>query len=403
MRQRLIIRLGNQPTEPVQWLWLNAEGRPDGGVQRGSLNEAAAAAGGRPAIALLPGFEVLLLTARIPTQSRQKMLRAIPYALEDQLADDIDELHFVAGRHDAGGQLTVAVVAKHWLAQWLEACAAAGLEIEQAHPELLALPYERTSWTLLIEDDSFMLRTGAQSGFVGDLCNLLPLLQAALDEAGEAAPGQLEIYGNNVPEELATLDLEITRYPAPQPLLTLAAHLDGRSSIDMRSGEFSRKRALGNHWRRWRLAAALLLTWVVIDTGAAHLQQWQHRQELAELDQQIQQIYQQAFPGAGRLVNPRQQVENRLRALRGGDTGTQQGLLDLLSVIGPVLRAEQDMELGALNYRNGEIDLEVFTGNLQAVDELKRKLDSVNGINAEVRNARAEGERVQGRLRIGAS
>ncbi len=402
MRARLLIRFASEPELPHQWLRLDANGRPDGGVASGTLADAAAAAAGRPAIGLLPGFDVLLLSARIPTQSRQKLLRAIPFALEDQLADDVEDLHFVPGRRD-GDELTVAVIAKARLQQWLDACEEAGLELERVQPDTLAVPYEEDAWTLLLEEHSFLLRTGIQSGFQGDRLTMLPLLQATLEEA-ETRPTRLLVYSASGDEAvLDELDIQREEYRIDEPLMLLAGHLNA-GSLDLQTGDFARKHNLGGHWRRWQAVAALLLAWIVVDTGAAYVQQWQYRQELAALTSEIQQLYRESFGGANPppLHLMRSTVQNRLEAMRGGG-GRGDTLLDMLSRVGPVLQAERDIQLNGLSYRNGEIDLEFTAPSLQAVDQLKQKLDSVSGIAAEVRNARAEGDRAQGRLRIGAS
>jgi len=92
MRPRLVIRLNSAPQGRVHWIRLDAEGRPQGHAESGTLAQAAVAATQRQVIGLVPATELLLTEARIPTQSRQRMLRAVPFALEDQLAEDIDEL-----------------------------------------------------------------------------------------------------------------------------------------------------------------------------------------------------------------------------------------------------------------------------------------------------------------------
>src|SRR5690625_1998429 len=204
MRARTIIRLGSEPDRPVQWLSLDAEGHPQGPVHSGALADAAEATGGRPAIALLPGFDVLLLSARIPTQSRQKQMRALPFVLEDQLAEDVEDLHFVPGAREDGA-LSVAVIDKARLREWLDACKSAGIALTQIQPETLALPRGADEWTVLIEDASFLVRTGTHAGFAGARANLLPLLEAALAEA-EQPPTGLRVFGTA--PELDALDIE---------------------------------------------------------------------------------------------------------------------------------------------------------------------------------------------------
>jgi general secretion pathway protein L len=50
-----------------------------------------------------------------------KILRALPFALEEQIAEDIEALHFAAGRPAPDGSIPAAAVDREQLEGWLEA------------------------------------------------------------------------------------------------------------------------------------------------------------------------------------------------------------------------------------------------------------------------------------------
>ena len=394
MPQRLVVRLEGESTDHVRWVLVDAGGRLAGPVGAGSLAEA-------PAVALVPTHAVSLLSARIPPLSRQRAAQAVPFALEDQLVEDVDALHFSLGQRDDQGRLAVAVVADRQMQAWLEAFAVAGLAVEQIYPELFGLPYQPDAWTLLIEGDGFLLRTGPQSGFGGDVDNLPVLLPAALEDAGEDKPLRLLVYSTAAAPELDLASLPVERHERIDPLPLLAQHLRDRQAIGLRTGPYSRRRGWAAQWRRWRVAAALLAAWVLTDTGTALLQQRQLSRELGAVQTAMAQTYRQAFPNGGQLnlYNPRQQMESRLAALRRG-AGSDSGLLNLLQTAGPLLAADPDLQIIAMTYRNNGLDLDISARNLQSIDQLKQRLDAAAGLGVEVLSARAEGERAQGRLRL---
>jgi general secretion pathway protein L len=398
MAQRLILRLSGESFDKAQWLPLGADGRADGPIGAGSLADAALLR--RPAIVLAPTADVALFQVQIPPLSRQRAIRAVPYALEDQLAEDIDDLHFCLGQRSGQGQLAVAVVAKAQIEQWLNAFAEAGLEVEQLYPELLAVPYEPGAWTLLLEGSDFLLRTGPQSGFGGDIDNLPVLLPAALAEAENDPPLKLIAYSNASVPELGTASLPIEQRDLGDTISLLAANIRDRQLIGLRSGPYARRRGWSVQWRRWPVAAVLLAAWVLADSGSALLQQWQLSRELAAVDAAMAQTYRQAFPDGGQLnrYNPRQQMETRLAALRRG--GSDSGFLRLLQTAGPLLATDPDLQIVALTYRNKGLDLEVSARNLQGIDQLKQRLSAEPGLGVEVISARAEGNRAQGKLRL---
>ena len=90
---------------------------------RGSGLEGFAAAD--EVIVWTPAAESLLLRAQLPTRSAAKIAQALPFALEDQLIDPPEQLHFAFAR-EADGALAVAVTARERMEAWLAALQAAG-------------------------------------------------------------------------------------------------------------------------------------------------------------------------------------------------------------------------------------------------------------------------------------
>ncbi len=120
MRETLLIRLTGLYDLAVESVCLNDVGKPIAGSRRDSLAEAATQSAGRRVVVLVPANDVLLTRAIVPTTNRQRARKALPFALEDLLAEDIDGLHFALGVRDAEGQWPVAVVARKRMDAWLQ-------------------------------------------------------------------------------------------------------------------------------------------------------------------------------------------------------------------------------------------------------------------------------------------
>jgi len=71
-----------------------------------------------------PPADTLLTQATLPTRSRNKIMQALPFALEDQLLGDPQQLHFAYYRQD-DGTLAVAVTSRERLSTWLDVLAKA--------------------------------------------------------------------------------------------------------------------------------------------------------------------------------------------------------------------------------------------------------------------------------------
>ncbi len=97
MSEYLVIRISDDPNQLAQWIAVDSSGARRGPLVAGMLAEAQVDIGDREVIVLVPSAAVLTTSVDIPLRGGAKLLAALPYALEEFLADDVDKLHFAAG------------------------------------------------------------------------------------------------------------------------------------------------------------------------------------------------------------------------------------------------------------------------------------------------------------------
>jgi len=113
MAETLLLRLPHDPDQAPTWLIVDGRGAAVGPPQSGPLNLAAARTSGRRVWVLVPGADVLLAEPELPAKTGTKLAQLVPYALEEHLADDIDDLQFAIGKSVGDTSRTrVAVVAR---------------------------------------------------------------------------------------------------------------------------------------------------------------------------------------------------------------------------------------------------------------------------------------------------
>src|SRR5580658_284380 len=135
MSDWLLLRLPRSPEQAATWLVVDARGAPTGPPQSGPLSLAVPRAAGRRVCVLAP------------------------YALEEDLAENIDELHFAIGKRTADSMHTpVAVVARALLDEWLATLRAAGLEPEALYADSDLLPVNPGQAVALLEEDVVSVR-----------------------------------------------------------------------------------------------------------------------------------------------------------------------------------------------------------------------------------------------------
>lgn len=380
-----------QPLSHDQWRW--CDGQASG---QGAIEDLTAAVRGRRLLLAVPGEAVSLLTARAPARNRNAWRRALPYALEDQLGEPVESLHFALGATAADGSTPVAVLRAEYLADWLGELRGTGLEVVAATPDNLLLPLHAECWSLLVDYDRVLVRQGTVSGFVADSAALPVLLRQALAEV-EAPPERLLVWGEapitGSPERV------VERQTLPDdPLLILQC--PPTPPLDLLQGRFQRSAELRRWLRPWRMAA--MLAGLLLFAGLAELG-LEHRQLLREQTQlrdSMEQLYRQTVPGAQRVINPRAQLAGRLQALER--TGGGSGFLDLLAASGDVLREFPELQLQAMRYRDGRLELDLEGGRMETLDRLQDRLRSTTRLQVQVRASMRE-DRVVSRLSVAAS
>jgi general secretion pathway protein L len=378
--------------------------------RRGTLAEAAAQAGARRPVGLLPASDVVTLDAELPARAGAKLLQAVPYALEEQVAEDIDDLHFAIGARAADGRTPVAVVSRGLMQAIEDSCAAAGLSLQALHAESALMAPRPGQVVVLFDGEELHVcrpdarpvtlpsRTPAES------------LALALDGAATgtlgllvfASPADWQAHGPEV-EALRGQFAGFKAQLLPQgPLPWLAQGLTAAAPVNLLQGRFAPRRAAGGDgWRRWRVAAALAGVLVLL-TAAGDL--WRaSRLAAAEraVDAALADAVRPVIPNPVGAREARRQVEARLAAVRGG-ASAQGDFLPALAALAAARNASPDTELKALGYRSGSFEVRLKARDAASLERIGAALRE-GGWATDLLGGTGSGEAYEGRLRISAA
>ena len=401
MRNTLLLR--KDPANAAAWCWLSLdnEGRPQGSIYTGTLADAASEASGQRVVVLVSGAAGLLTRVSIPVRGRQRLLRAVPYALEEQLSEEVDNLHFAVGTTQEDGAWPVAVFSKQFMDSLTADFLEAGLDVQQVIPEILALPNNGEETSVLVENDVALVRTGKSSGFAVDSDNLGIMLAARMtDEEAGLQPLHLFVSKDELRPDMAEYVGETLVEPfAGDPLNVFARGLEN-GSINLLQGAYSRSGNWATLLRPWRATAALLLAGIILSNVVMGIDYFRLSRESEQLHAQIEKTFREALPEIQRIVNPRIQMQQQLDALQRRQ-GTGGGFLSLLGQSGSVLKGMQGVQVSGATFRAGRLDVDLTVSNLQLLDELKQALMKSGRLSVEIQSATTgQDQRVQSRLRI---
>jgi general secretion pathway protein L len=418
MGEFVVLRVRDPATGGAEWITVDAAGVCIGEVRYGDLDEVAETTAGSRVIALFPSFDVLRTETSIPIRNTSKLMKALPFAMEEQLAEDVDTLHFAIGQKSAEDRLPVAVVQRSKVDAWLESLAGAGLKLTARYAVGEALGDIPGTAILLIESDRATLRDTDGSVAVVDRPGLDTMIELWLagqvtngDEGGNP-PINLIVYATPDAQEGLTefaaamqprVDMLDVKLLADGALPRMASNIVANEGINLLQAAYASRSNLAMYWPAWRVAAVLLLTLSGAFIGLKTLEIVQINRQIAALDAAIEQSFRYTFPDVREVRDPRAQLQSKLRELGNGSASeTQSQFLDTLQTVSVAVAKQKDVnaKLETINYRGGVMELRLLAPNVESLDTIQKAISQNGNLSAEIQSANPEGNQVMGRLQI---
>ena len=452
MAETLYIRLGSQAQDEISWLIFNtleqeiiASGVLPHAEQLSELTEKAQQ---RVVKVFVPGCDVLLKRLTLPTKSHRAMLSAVPYMLEDELAQDVDELFFAYANitnDNSEHNCFVAITQRAQMLLWQSWLAAADINTKHMLPDVLAMPYVNEQWSAIAlhpervpsqsslteqnvagqaKQTQIIIRQGEWQGYALDSEAWQFTLQnkIALAQAAEVASDKKNAAKNTGKSD-ATLDnvLTINAYSAlpsleainqqstinivnageELPLALFAQHSQQSSTFNLLQGEFKVKERRSPHLKNWLWAAGFAVCALLLNVGYKSAQLFQLSAQQADIEAQIIKQYQQTFPGAKRvrIGTIKSQLSRELSSL-GGAT-EQVGFLSMLAQVQPAFAKVPSLKPESIKFdgKRQELRLQAIADDYQHFEQFKNALALAN-VEVKQGAQNNQGEQVTGSFSI---
>jgi general secretion pathway protein L len=384
----------NWPAEDSELRWRRVA--PGGAVREGSQRGLEGLAPAEDIIVWTPAAETLLLRARLPTRSSAKIAQALPYALEEQLIEPPESLHF-AFAHEADGALAVAVTRRERMESWLAALAAAGLAPTRLAPVTLSLPLADRAWTLSFVDGEIVLRSGVRAGLGGPAEPRPPAwLHAALAEARSESGAPERILLVDAP---ADLDSAAWREGLGLPLEPIRPGEAAvpEAPLDLLQQHYAPRARIAALKRAYVPAAALLAAWLLA-TLAFDAIEWARLSRAAgAAEEEMRTLLMKSFPETRAILDPAEQMRRGLEELSARSGIAAPGdMLSLLARAAPAIERESRLRVQGVEYADRALTIRLVASEADA-ESLARTL---RARSLEVEVQRAGGE---ARLRVRAA
>ena len=417
MSETLLIHYNIENAHQATWALCNDTGELTGKISSGTLDELSEAAANHHTVVLLNSQCLHINQLQLPTQNLQKMLKAVPYAIEEFIAEDIENFHFVITRNKHNNLVAVFGIDKITLQNIIQIFHQANITIEKIIPDVLCMAADNQQWVCLNYLDTSYLQTDRLNGIA--LSNdVLPyilskkLQDEAQDSAEQKLPEKILLFTeqeNTTAFDQLQLD-NLSNDEKPEiinivynqhPLVVFCGHYKQALPLNLLQHEFKNKRKSSGLWQRWRLAASRAAIWLVLNLTLTSFQYAQIENANNITKAKIEKIYKKAFPKSRKIINPRVQMEQKLKELKSGTGSSNKGLIFLLAEsFGTLSSDKKNITLQSLTFRNNRMDIGLDGNNLQAIENLNKNLNSNNKIKSEIISSSSEKDKVKGNLRI---
>lgn len=416
MSENLFIRLSGSASEqqaPVEWMLLDEAS----GVNRASgedpLDQVATITrdmnwSGKT-IVLVPGEQVLFTSASIPTRQQRKILQALPYMVEEQLAQDVEESHFAVGDRTGRGEIAVAVVDREQMRSWLDSLQRAGLTAQVMVTDSVCVPMLGEHRNILIDADRALIRSDKNLAMAVDrelLGTLLSLPEKV--EEGEESEGVSFLIDPEVEESIS---LQLTQWQAElncpvskelldySPFETLCRNYDS-AAINLLQAEFAPVESVSNSTTSWRSVASVAVgcffLHILLLTGKGAYLSF----AADGFKQDAMALYVDVYPKDRNIRDIRRRWQAHLRS---SNTAVQQK--DFLTVLGEAARNMDGsrLQLDNVNFneKRGDLILQMRGDSSDRLVEYVERLVK-RGMAAEIGTITTNqgDESVQGSVRI---
>ncbi|MDY0136852.1 MAG: type II secretion system protein GspL [Thiomicrospira sp.] len=306
-----------------------------------------------PSWVWVPTQQLAIHQVVVPGKRRALWLQALPYALEEQLVEPVEQVHLVPMARDEAQQVTLMAVSKARMEAWLASLAEQGL----AHLPLvadvfaLAAPSEANEWVSapsLTTPNRCIVRTGEFCGWA-----VAPTLLPKLLAHAQQRQADVRLCAGLLNRDLSAAEL---------------------ARFNLRQGAYGAQ-SDSVLWRTWRYP--LVMAAVLLSVVFAHTwwQTFQLEQRSALWTQHTEALFKQVFPDVKRIVNLRVQTHTYLQAQQ---QQAQPSLSALLSRIEPVLLAQSAVQLTRLDWQNAQLQLHVSAQDQQALVRFEQALAQAN-------------------------
>jgi len=346
---------------------------------------------------------VSIHTVEVPAKTKKQMAVAVPFALEENLVDDIDDLHFSIIDWVAGKSATVAVVTKEKMQKIIDDVRAASIDLDQLLPETLVLPiHEASNHTLAVThtvdgEPKILARSRHQAAITLDE-DLLESWLKTIDEDDRGIGVNTEELTQSIMDSFPDMD---ARHWAIGDRMAYWLEQNPDLSSDLLGDEFLPvQRTKGSNDFKWAaVLVGLALVLKLIFDGYEYVTLWNEDRVLST---KMVSVIQEVFPEVTNVIPTKERfmMQQQMDRLEGNSSTLGQFQDIVAAVAWARIQTKLDIQVSDMRFKSGELVFTCLLKDFSQVDKLTKSFNSNDKIISELASSSSEGGKVSARYRL---
>lgn len=354
-------------------------------------------------IVFVPTADVYLTQAKLPQLSASKLTKMVPFAIEDEISDDIKNCHFAISTPNSMGYTSIAVVNRERMDLWVQLLPnALKQHISAMVPDVLALPWTAGSWTLAEMGELVLVRMDVASGFAVEKANVVEVVAQYMRDNNHKAESVL-LYSANPDSDLektitTKLQLPVTlKIQQDSWLNFFSKNFNKSQALNLIQGDYQSSYSTRGISRLKGIVAGMVVAWMLLICAFGFIKFGILTYQANKLDSQLAVIYNDIFPGESDKISSKQRVETALAAVK--KARQQSVFLRLVAAASQVLVNTKGVNVQSATFSNAQLDVQLETSDFQLLDKVTADLRA-KGVAAEQSRAAKVGDVIQSHLVI---
>lgn len=345
-------------------------------------------------IGVVSGEWVTVHKVTIPAKSKKQFLLALPYALEEVLSEDIENMHFVCPNWKSGEECTVMVVAKQKMREWQQLANQHRLPIERLIPDHSLLPFhDAAEYSLAISGEQLLTNSRAGYGATLDQEFLdIWLMDVPIADTVAVNDQKLveELIENNP-------DRDIRHWPFGDKMAHWLEYLPD-PKFDLWADSY-RPSVRKFNWQSYALPVMIACLAIITKFGFDTYRYITLHSEISAITKEMKDIVLTTFPQIDFVETDREMFMMEQAIKRLGSVDQNINVQTMLADVASVLR-RQKITIANMTYRNSELEISCELRDFSQVDQVTRQLNARPKISASLQGSSADDGKITANYKI---